>query len=73
MHLIYQGCVGGDSCCTPEDKCKEFEGDCDTDNECVAGLMCGIRNCVEDYDVGHEWQKDDGCCYDPKKVKGIIV
>ena len=72
MHLIYQGCVGGDSCCTPQDKCKELEGDCDTDDDCFAGLMCGSNNCIGGREVD-EWQIDDSCCYDPKKVNGIIV
>ena len=62
------GCQGGDRCCTPENKCGEDEGDCDTDNDCQEGLKCGqqLDNC---HGNGPEWDATDDCCYRPKEGK----
>ena len=51
------GCIGGDDCCTPSNKCGEDEGDCDSDNDCQGGLKCGTNNC--------QWGDWDDCCYKP--------
>jgi hypothetical protein len=56
-------CQGGDSCCTPDNKCEEDEGDCDADTDCVEGLKCGNRNCIQK--SGLQWDSTDDCCYVP--------
>ena len=33
-------------CCTVEEPCGLGEGDCDTDDECADGFVCGTNNCV---------------------------
>ena len=33
------------SCCTTENKCKEGDGDCDYDDQCQDGFVCGRDNC----------------------------
>jgi len=38
-------CNGDDSCCTPTNRCGIFEGDCDDDEDCLGGLVCGSNNC----------------------------
>ena len=37
--------ANGWSCCTKENKCDWFQGDCDKDEECKDGLVCGSNNC----------------------------
>ena len=39
--------------------CGEGEGDCDGDDECEDGLVCGSDNCP----AGFPWYY--GCCYKP--------
>ena len=56
-------CTGGDSCCTPNNKCGEGEGDCDSDAECRRGLKCGQDNCKQK--SGQQWDNSDDCCYKP--------
>ena len=41
--------------------CKENDGDCDSDDDCVNNLVCGTNNCPED--LGFESNID--CCYTP--------
>ena len=55
-------CTGGsrketETCCSSEYPCKEFEGDCDTDDDCEGSLICGIDNCGSSF----KWPKAD-CC-----------
>ena len=58
------GCQGGDSCCTPDNKCDIDEGDCDNDADCKEGLKCGKTfNCS--LKKGFDWDDTDSCCYDP--------
>ena len=33
------------SCCSVTNKCKEAEGDCDSNNQCEGDLECGFNNC----------------------------
>ena len=32
-------------CCSHSIPCGEGEGDCDSDEECKSGLVCGHNNC----------------------------
>ena len=41
--------------------CSENEGECDSDNDCEQGLVCGSNNCL-DY-LGFNSEVD--CCYGP--------
>ena len=54
------GCKGVNDCCTSANKCREMDGDCDSDSDCEAGLVCGINNCPKKY--GDEWNDSDDCC-----------
>ena len=36
------------SCCSVTNKCKEKEGDCDSDDQCEGNLICGFNNCQFD-------------------------
>ena len=69
------GCQGGDTCCTPDNKCGEDEGDCDSDNDCQEGLKCGVDNCSNKGNANpkpfpnNEWDATDDCCYKPAKGK----
>ena len=64
---IVGSCTGGDSCCSPINKCEADDGDCDTDDDCKAGLKCGTKNCKEK--SGLHWDSDDDCCYEPDDDK----
>merc|ERR1711915_842763 len=37
----------GNWCCSTRNKCGIGGGDCDADNECETGLICGHNNCRE--------------------------
>ena len=51
------------NCCTGEKKCGLGEGDCDTDDECQIGLVCGSNNCKRDFDTsGSNWDSQADCC-----------
>ena len=65
LFLSLIACTGGDSCCTPENKCGIDEGDCDNDNDCQDGLVCGSNNCSNK--SGDDWESSDDCCYAPTK------
>ena len=56
-------CNGGDDCCTSENKCEEWEGDCDNDKDCLGDLICGVQNCPTKY--GYDWDLSDDCCFKP--------
>ena len=60
-------CDGGDSCCTPGNKCAEDDGDCDNDSDCKVGLKCGNQNCSRK--KGLHWEATDDCCYAPSSGK----
>ena len=63
-----------DNCCGLGGyKCKEGEGDCDTDSDCFGDLKCGDGNGFEnncDTSLGFPGTHD--CCYDPSKGKRKI-
>ena len=47
-------------CCSFESPCGLAEGDCDYDNECLGGLLCGTNNCFFFlFSYGFD------CCYHP--------
>ena len=50
---------GHDSFCTANNLCDDNEGDCDNDNECKDGLVCGENNCP----ISPEFQPGDDCCF----------
>ena len=43
-------------CCSVENPCKEGQGDCDDDDECLGSLVCGSNNCGEKFFISHD------CC-----------
>ena len=51
-------CNGNDNnCCTKETPCKEGDGDCDSDEDCLGSLYCETDSCTGDgFDV------TDDCC-----------
>ena len=53
---VFNGIIGYCACNT----CFEFNGDCDSDNQCQTGLVCGSKNCP--VSLGFDWNTD--CCYD---------
>ena len=59
--LFDSGCgtSGGSywTCCTVEKPCGANEGDCDFNNQCKEGLICGVANCI-----GPEHPLNADCC-----------
>jgi len=55
--------------CTSDSQCKEGQGDCDHDEECFSGLVCGIDNCHTQF---NGWENvsslpsDADCCMKPR-------
>ena len=47
------------SCCSISKKCGLNEGDCDSDNDCLGNLRCGLNNCV-----GSQFHPEADCCHD---------
>ena len=51
-------CNGTDSnCCTKETPCKEGDGDCDKDEDCLGSLYCKTDSCA-----GPGFDDTDDCC-----------
>ena len=59
-------CMGGNECCSDTNKCGEQEGDCDSDVDCIDGLLCGEDNCRRNNDLW--WDPSDDCCEMPKSI-----
>ena len=57
--------------CKPDNKCGHGEGDCDNDDECQDGLVCGTDNCRAISGISGLNAKKD-CCYDPEMVVDIV-
>ena len=62
MHPLFDsgcGTSGGTywTCCTVEKPCGANEGDCDFNNQCKEGLICGVANCI-----GPEHPLNADCC-----------
>jgi len=56
------------NCCGPDKKCGAGEGDCDADEDCEDGLVCGFNNCgdFEDNTVDEVSPSADAdCCIPP--------
>ena len=45
------------NCCTVKKPCGANQGDCDYNNQCAEGLICGVANCI-----GPEHQLNADCC-----------
>ena len=58
-------CMGGNSCCGMDGHlCDVGEGDCDSDSDCKAGLICGARgSCPQE--PGTDFEPNDECCIKP--------
>ena len=57
-----QGVGDGDEhFCTTTNTCELNQGDCDTSDECIIGLVCGTDNCNYDTSLGFSALLD--CCY----------
>ena len=55
------------SCCTDSDPCVAGDGECDSDSECVNGLICGNDNCGPLFPWGFD------CCKPAVAVESNIV
>jgi len=57
-------CLGGKDCCKEDkSKCGEGEGDCDSDSQCMRGLVCGTNNCGTFGDARDQgFDSSDDCC-----------
>ena len=45
------------SCCSSASPCNVNQGDCDTNEDCIGDLVCGISNCI-----GSEFPANVDCC-----------
>merc|ERR1711970_926380 len=71
--LLLLSCVQlafcNDGVCTTSSPCDEAQGDCDTDEECNNGLVCGIDNCHTDFQGRpniSSLPSDADCCMQPR-------
>jgi len=62
---------GGNECCESEDqlKCREGQGDCDSDAGCQGDLVCGRNNCMQ---YGSHFHPSDDCCTQPASKPVVI-
>ena len=51
------GCDNVWSCCSSASPCNVNQGDCDTNEDCIGDLVCGISNCI-----GSEFPVHVDCC-----------
>ena len=54
-------------CCTVENTCAEGRGDCDSDDECDNGLVCGKNACGSGYRLGMD------CCVKPTCTADVSI
>ena len=64
---VYIKCANEDDFCTSENPCGKDEGDCDIDEDCQNGLLCGSNNCPASLGVDLEMD----CCY-PKNGTDLL-
>ena len=50
-----------DSCCSDQEKCGEYEGDCNSDSECYGSLVCEYNGCP----FSKGFSKHASCCKQP--------
>ena len=61
------------SCCSSQNKCQIGMGDCNIDNDCEKGLMCGINNCMSEFsNQNNSWNWYDDCCTGRKVIRIIF-
>ena len=52
------------TCCTKEEPCDEWEGACNSDDECMGPLECGHMNCdVTSIITNYGGNQKFNCCY----------
>ena len=56
---VYIKCSNENDFCTTVTPCESDQGDCDTDDECQDGLLCGSNNCPDYLGLHIEFD----CCY----------
>ena len=61
-------CLGTDShCCTEDNKCDEYEGNCEENSHCKEGLVCGTKNCKNSWHGKMDFDANDNCCKEEGK------
>ena len=66
-------CSGYDwHCCRWWDPCDEGQGDCDNDNECKDGLVCGHEKGQINY-CGPTFPHNFDCCVRPETINPVPV
>ena len=68
VDCCYQPTLGDEHFCASGIPCGEDEGDCDSNDECQNGLVCGSNNCPAS--LGFDSEVD--CCY-PNSCPGSCV
>ena len=46
---VCDGSVYDASCCSTKNQCGIDQGDCDSDDECADGFICGLNNCPDSF------------------------
>ena len=52
-------------CCSEEAKCGEYEGDCNSNSECLGSLICKPNSCPLSEDSSKKFDKRASCCQQP--------
>ena len=55
------------TCCSSKNPCKEKEGDCDTNADCINDLTCGVHNC------GPLFPAHSDCCEKEGKYSNALI
>ena len=51
------------TCCTKEEPCDEWEGACNSNDQCMSPLDCGQLNCDITSNITHYGNQKFDCCY----------
>ena len=70
-YLALSGCTGMNQCCSHNNKCNVQEGDCNSDSDCMDGLICGKYNCEKTDDLW--WNQGDDCCQKPNDARKCFI